>query len=65
MTSHMRARDAPQPSGLYAAETSIGAVKTEELAVMVDTFKPLQLTADALECEKTEYMASWLAGDAE
>ncbi|MBK8026103.1 MAG: homogentisate 1,2-dioxygenase [Chloroflexi bacterium] len=50
----------PQPG---ATEASIGAVKTEELAVMVDTFNPLHLTAEALECEKPEYMDSWLAGD--
>jgi homogentisate 1,2-dioxygenase len=50
----------PQPG---ATEASIGAVKTEELAVMVDTFHPLDVTTAALELEKTEYMASWLAGD--
>ncbi|GAB4556284.1 MAG: homogentisate 1,2-dioxygenase [Anaerolineae bacterium] len=49
----------PQPG---ATEASLGAVKTEELAVMVDTFHPLQVTIDALELEKPEYMASWLAG---
>ena len=52
----------PQPG---ATEASIGAVKTEELAVMVDTFHPLHLTADALALEKPEYMSSWLAGDGE
>ncbi|MDZ4770555.1 MAG: homogentisate 1,2-dioxygenase [Chloroflexota bacterium] len=50
----------PQPG---ATEASIGAVKTDELAVMVDTFNPLNLTTDAITFEKTEYMASWLAGD--
>ncbi len=48
----------PQPG---MTEASIGATKTEELAVMVDTFHPLHLTTDALEIEKTEYQASWLA----
>lgn len=52
----------PQPG---ATEASIGAVKTEELAVMVDTFRPLHLTADALMLEKGDYMASWLSGDGE
>ena len=50
----------PQPG---ATEASIGAAKTEELAVMVDTFHPLNIALDALELEKTEYMASWLNGD--
>ena len=50
----------PQPG---ATEASIGAKQTEELAVMVDTFHPLNLTLDALEMEKPEYMASWMEGD--
>jgi homogentisate 1,2-dioxygenase len=50
----------PQPG---ATEASIGAVKTEELAVMVDTFNPLNVAIDALEIEKPEYMSSWLNGD--
>jgi homogentisate 1,2-dioxygenase len=50
----------PQPG---ATEASIGKRATEELAVMVDTFYPLQVTTAALELEKPEYMASWLAGD--
>jgi homogentisate 1,2-dioxygenase len=50
----------PQPG---ATEASIGLEKTEELAVMVDTFNPLHVAPDALEMEKTEYMASWLEGD--
>lgn len=50
----------PQPG---ATEASIGKEKTEELAVMVDTFNPLNITVDALEFEKPEYMSSWLEGD--
>jgi homogentisate 1,2-dioxygenase len=50
----------PQPG---ATEASIGAVKTEELAVMVDTFNPLQIAVGALEFEKPEYMDSWLHGN--
>lgn len=50
----------PQPG---ATEASLGAVQTEELAVMVDTFHPLEITTAALELEKLEYMGSWLAGN--
>ncbi|KAA3643371.1 MAG: homogentisate 1,2-dioxygenase [Chloroflexi bacterium] len=52
----------PQPG---ATEASIGKEKTDELAVMVDPFYPLQLTTDALEMEKEDYQASWLEGDGE
>ena len=53
------------PSGLPpgSTEASIGAKETRELAVMVDTFHPLQLAAGALEFEKPEYQNSWLEGD--
>jgi homogentisate 1,2-dioxygenase len=44
-------------------EASLGKKETSELAVMVDTFYPLNLTQQALELEKLEYMASWLDGD--
>lgn len=47
---------APQP-GAY--ESSIGSVAADELALMVDTFKPLSFTPYALEVEDPEYMASW------
>ena len=40
-------------------EKSIGAEKTEELAVMLDTFKPLYLTTDALEFVDKNYPMSW------
>lgn len=42
-----------------AVEKSIGAKETKELAVMVDTFHPLQLTVDALEIENDGYVMSW------
>jgi homogentisate 1,2-dioxygenase len=51
----------PQPG---ATDASIGKEKTDELAVMVDTFRPLQVTVDALSLEKG-YMESWLEGDGE
>ena len=38
-----------------AVERSIGQAGTEELAVMVDTFKPLHITVDALELEKGNF----------
>ena len=42
-----------------AVEKSIGAKETKELAVMVDTFHPLQLTIDALDIENADYTMSW------
>jgi homogentisate 1,2-dioxygenase len=47
----------PHP-GTY--EGSIGKTQTEELAVMVDTFRPLRLTRYALEMEDEGYAYSWL-----
>jgi homogentisate 1,2-dioxygenase len=47
----------PHP-GTY--EGSIGKEKTDELAVMVDTFRPLRLTRYALELEDESYVYSWL-----
>jgi len=40
-------------------EASIGKKATEELAVMVDTFRPLKLTNKAVESEDQDYMFSW------
>lgn len=42
-----------------AVEKSIGKLDTKELAVMVDTFHPLQLTVQALELENEGYVMSW------
>lgn len=42
-----------------AAEKSIGKEGTEELAVMVDTFKPLLITEAALQYEIPDYHLSW------
>ncbi|HUQ66374.1 MAG TPA: homogentisate 1,2-dioxygenase [Flavitalea sp.] len=42
-----------------AVEKSIGARETRELAVMIDTFHPLQLTVDALDIENSGYTMSW------
>lgn len=40
-------------------EKSIGQKGTRELAVMVDTFRPLKITAEALELEDPSYVRSW------
>ena len=42
-----------------AVEKSIGAKETKELAVMIDTFHPLKLTAQALTIENPDYVMSW------
>ncbi len=47
----------PHP-GTY--EASIGKKGTEELAVMIDTFKPLQVTENALKIDDGKYYKSWL-----
>ena len=43
-------------------EASLGKEATEELAVMVDTFRPLKLTQTALEVEDKNYIYSWKEG---
>ncbi|KYC35035.1 homogentisate 1,2-dioxygenase [Scytonema hofmannii PCC 7110] len=48
----------PHP-GMY--EGSIGKERTNELAVMIDTFRPLQLTKQALALEDKDYAYSWIA----
>ena len=47
----------PQPG---AVEASLGAKSTDEIAVMVDTFKPLALALSALEVEDEQYYRSWI-----
>jgi homogentisate 1,2-dioxygenase len=42
-----------------AVQKSIGAKETKELAVMVDTFRPLMLTQQALDIENKDYVMSW------
>ncbi len=44
-----------------AVERSIGAKETRELAVMVDTFRPLLMTEYAAGIEDPDYYKSWLA----
>jgi homogentisate 1,2-dioxygenase len=43
-----------------AAERSIGKTETLELAVMVDTFKPLMVTEEAMKIADDTYYQSWL-----
>ena len=43
-----------------AYERSIGHTKTAELAVMIDTFRPLSITEAALKIDDGKYYKSWL-----
>lgn len=43
-----------------AMERSIGQKETQELAVMVDTFRPLMVTEDALGIDDGKYYKSWV-----
>ncbi|HKU66208.1 MAG TPA: homogentisate 1,2-dioxygenase [Candidatus Baltobacteraceae bacterium] len=47
----------PQPG---AVEASLGKTSTDEIAVMVDTFKPLHLAQQALAVEDPAYYRSWI-----
>ncbi len=59
---HISLHPAGIPHGPHpgAAERSIGETETEELAVMVDTFKPLKVTQQALDIADDTYWKSWL-----
>lgn len=59
---HISLHPAGIPHGPHpgAAERSIGEKETEELAVMVDTFKPLQITEEAMKIADESYYQSWL-----
>ena len=43
-----------------AAERSIGLEDTEELAVMIDPYKPFKITQEALDIQDPDYYLSWL-----
>jgi homogentisate 1,2-dioxygenase len=47
----------PHP-GAY--ERSIGKKDTQELAVMIDTFKPLMITEEAMKIDDGKYWKSWM-----
>ncbi|HET7530911.1 MAG TPA: homogentisate 1,2-dioxygenase [Mycobacteriales bacterium] len=49
----------PQPGSV---EASIGKERTDEYAVMIDTFRPLGLGPAAVACEDTSYAWSWSGG---
>ena len=59
---HISLHPAGIPHGPHpgAAERSIGQVKSDELAVMVDTFKPLKVTQAAMDIADEDYFKSWL-----
>ncbi|WP_341215219.1 homogentisate 1,2-dioxygenase [uncultured Wocania sp.] len=59
---HISLHPAGIPHGPHpgAAERSIGKTKTDELAVMVDTFKPLMVTEEAMKIADESYHKSWL-----
>lgn len=59
---HITLHPAGIPHGPHpgATERSIGQTKTNELAVMVDTFKPLMITEEALKIADDTYYQSWL-----
>ncbi|MFC7356317.1 homogentisate 1,2-dioxygenase [Jejudonia soesokkakensis] len=59
---HISLHPAGIPHGPHpgATERSIGKTDTDELAVMVDTFKPLQVTEEAMKIADESYYQSWL-----
>ncbi len=59
---HITLHPAGIPHGPHpgAMERSIGQKETRELAVMVDTFKPLKITQQALDIENPDYFKSWM-----
>ena len=50
----------PQPGKI---EESLGAKETNEIAVMIDTFKPLKITNRINEIDDENYPLSWLNND--
>ena len=59
---HISLHPAGIPHGPHPGtmEKSIGKKETFELAVMVDTFKPLMVTKEALKIDDGKYYKSWL-----
>ena len=57
------------PAGLVhgphpgAIERSIGKKETNEMAVMIDPFNPVKITAEAIKVELPEYYMSWQMSD--
>ena len=59
---HISLHPAGIPHGPHpgAVERSIGQTETEELAVMVDTFRPLKVTEEGMKIADGTYYQSWL-----
>ena len=59
---HISLHPAGIPHGPHpgAMERSIGQKVTDELAVMVDTFKPLMVTEEAMKLDDGKYWNSWI-----
>lgn len=59
---HISLHPAGIPHGPHpgATERSIGKTKTDELAVMIDTFKPLMVTEEGMKIADEGYYKSWL-----
>ncbi|MBN4084988.1 homogentisate 1,2-dioxygenase [Flavobacteriaceae bacterium AH-315-B10] len=59
---HISLHPAGIPHGPHpgAVERSIGKTSTNELAVMVDTFKPLMVTEEAMKIADEDYYKSWI-----
>ncbi|HXE79453.1 MAG TPA: homogentisate 1,2-dioxygenase [Vicinamibacterales bacterium] len=53
------------PHGPHPGKTeeSLGAKRTDELAVMVDTFHPLHVSRQAMEVEDRQYYRSWVEAE--
>jgi homogentisate 1,2-dioxygenase len=62
---HISLHPAGIPHGPHpgSVERSIGKTRTDELAVMVDTFKPLMVTEEAMKIADESYHQSWLDHD--
>ncbi|HLP31909.1 MAG TPA: homogentisate 1,2-dioxygenase, partial [Bacteroidia bacterium] len=48
-----------------AIERSIGKKETNEMAVMIDPFNPVQITTEATKVELPEYYQSWMSKNQE
>jgi homogentisate 1,2-dioxygenase len=59
ITSARRGHSA-RPATRCHGTVSIGKTKTDELAVMLDTFKPLMVTEEAMRIDDGKYWKSWL-----
>ncbi len=59
---HITLHPAGIPHGPHpgAYERSIGQKETKELAVMVDTFKPMKITENAMRIDDGKYYKSWI-----